>query len=74
MRVGAFLSGGIDSGTIASAVATLIVDPVPTFSIGVNEQSYNEFPYSRMFNQRYGMEQHEEIVEANIIGRLSAMV
>jgi asparagine synthase (glutamine-hydrolysing) len=74
VRVGAFLSGGIDSGTIASVMATLIDDPVPTFSIGVKEQSYNELPYSRMVNQRYGMEQHEEIVEANIIGRLPAMV
>ena len=74
VRVGAFLSGGIDSGTVSAMMATLQKDPVPTFSIGVKEQSFNELPYARMVTERYGMEGHEEIVESDMIHKIPTMI
>jgi asparagine synthase (glutamine-hydrolysing) len=74
VRVGAFLSGGIDSGTVSAMMATLQKDPVPTFSIGVKEQSFNELPFARMVTERYGMEAHEEIVESDMIHKIPTMI
>ena len=74
VRVGAFLSGGIDSGTVSAMMATLQDQPVPVFSIGVKEQSFNELPYARMVAERYGMEAHEEVVESDMIHKIPAMI
>ena len=40
--VGAFLSAGIDSSTIVSLLKEVSSQPVKTFTIGVNDESYNE--------------------------------
>jgi len=74
VRVGAFLSGGIDSSTIAALMATLSGEKVPTFSIGVKEQGFNELPYARMVVESYGMEGYERIVEADLIHLIPSMI
>ena len=74
VRVGAFLSGGIDSSTVSAMMAKEIADPVPVFSIGVKEQSYNELPYARMVVDRYGLEGHEKIVEADLVHLIPTMI
>ncbi len=74
VRVGAFLSGGIDSTIIASMMATLSKDRVPTFSIGVDEQGFNELSYSRMVAEKYNLESHERLVKADLIHLMPAMI
>jgi len=74
VRVGSFLSGGIDSTTIASIMAEQTPDPVPTFSIGVQEQGFNELPAARVVAAKYGMEGHESVVNADLVGLLPRMV
>ena len=74
VQVGAFLSGGIDSSTIAAMMAKLTDKPFPTFSIGVKEQSFNELPYARMVAERYGLEAHERIVRADLIHLIPSMI
>ncbi len=72
--VGALLSGGIDSSTVAAIMAQLSDAPVQSFSIGVKEHGFNELPYARMVVDQYGMEPHEKIVEADLIHLMPSMV
>jgi asparagine synthase (glutamine-hydrolysing) len=72
--VGSFLSGGIDSGLVTAMMAKVGKTPFPTFSIGVKEQSFNELPFARMVTERYGLDGHEEVVEADIIHKLPTMI
>lgn len=74
VRVGAFLSGGIDSSTIAAMMSTINGERIPTFSIGVKEQGFNELPYAKMVVNKYNLEAHERIVEANLINLIPSMI
>ena len=61
--LGAFLSGGTDSGMVVALMARNMAEPVKTFSIGFEHQKYNELPFARMVADRYGTDHHEEIVK-----------
>lgn len=72
--VGAFLSGGIDSSLVAAMMAKTTGGTFPTFSIGVQEQEFNELPYARMVNEQYGLEANERIVKADLIHLMPSMI
>ncbi len=72
--VGAFLSGGIDSSLITAMMAESGLKGFPTFSIGVKEQGFNELPWARMVSQKYGLDAHEKIVEADMIHLIPKMI
>jgi asparagine synthase (glutamine-hydrolysing) len=74
VRVGAFLSGGIDSSLVSALMAKASPQPVPAFSIGVREQSFDELPYARRVAEHCGLERHEKVVEADLLGLVPAMV
>lgn len=74
VRVGSFLSGGIDSTTVAAMMAETTEDAVPVFSIGVQERSFNELPAARAVARKYGMEHHEKVVQANLVSLLPRML
>jgi len=64
--LGAFLSGGIDSSTIVSAMSRASDRPVKTFSIGFGDRTYNELPYARAVAEKYSTEHHEEFLDPDI--------
>ena len=62
--LGAFLSGGIDSAAITAVMASLIQEPVRTFSVAFAEREANELEYARMVAKKFGTEHREVIVSA----------
>ncbi len=51
--LGAFLSGGVDSGAVVAMMAGLSKDPVNTCSIAFNDPKYNEAEYAARVAERY---------------------
>jgi asparagine synthase (glutamine-hydrolysing) len=74
VRIGSFLSGGIDSSTITALLAEQSADAVPSFSIGVEDQGFDELPYSRMVAEHCGLEAHEKVVSADLVQLLPSMI
>lgn len=64
--LGAFLSGGLDSSTVVSAMSKSSNTPVKTFSIGFDDATYNELPYARAIATRYQTDHYEETLAPDI--------
>ncbi len=67
--LGVFLSGGIDSSTVAALMAGM-ASRIKTFSIGFSEASYDESRYARLIASRYATDHHERILSADACGDL----
>ena len=63
--LGCFLSGGIDSSLIVAMMRRHATGPLRTFSIGFEEEGYNELPFARQIARRFETEHHEFIVRAD---------
>jgi asparagine synthase (glutamine-hydrolysing) len=72
--VGTFLSGGIDSTTIGAMMSRQVADPVPAFSIGVAEASFDELGPAEQVARAEGMVFHGERVKADVAAMLPMMV
>ena len=57
--VGVFLSGGLDSSSIAAEMARTRKDRIQTFSVGYAETPYSELPYAQMMARHINSEHHE---------------
>ena len=72
--LGAFLSGGIDSSIIVALMTQVSSKQVKTFSIGFEEEAYDERPYARQVADFLGTEHHEYIVKPDAVELLPRLV
>jgi len=61
--LGVYLSGGIDSSIIAT-VANKLVPELHTFSMGFQDDRYNELPYAKRLADELGTVHHEHVCES----------
>ncbi|MEO5365755.1 MAG: asparagine synthase (glutamine-hydrolyzing) [Magnetococcus sp. WYHC-3] len=72
--LGAFLSGGVDSSTIVSAMAQQgNPGAVRTFSIGFAEQGYSELDQARRVAGFLGVDHNPRTIDASLIRQLPAI-
>jgi asparagine synthase (glutamine-hydrolysing) len=71
--VGAFLSGGVDSGAVVALMSEQVQDRVVTCSMGFDEEEYNELPQAQRVADRFGTDHKQQVVTpepAKILERL----
>jgi asparagine synthase (glutamine-hydrolysing) len=73
--VGAFLSGGTDSSTLAGMLTKVTGAPARTYSIGFAESGYDEMHYARIAAKHFGTRHNEYYVTpddiVNVIPRIA---
>ena len=62
-RIGAYLSGGIDSSAVVMTMAKYASKRVRTFAVGFEEQKYSELKYARAVAEHFETDHHELVVE-----------
>ena len=72
--LGALLSGGIDSSAIVGYMAKNSDRPVKTFSIGFEEQSYNELDYARTVAEHFNTEHHELTIKPDAVDLVDNLI
>jgi len=72
--LGAFLSGGVDSSSVVGMMSQILETPVKTFSIGFNEDSFNELKFARVAAKHFQTEHHEFIVTPDLVETIDELV
>lgn len=61
-KVGAFLSGGLDSSTVAGMLSEIRGGNCDAYAIGFDADGYDEMPYARLAARHFGIRLHEYYV------------
>ena len=61
-KVGAFLSGGLDSSTVTGIMSELCDNNAEAFSIGFSAKGYDEMAYARITAEHFGVKLNEYYV------------
>lgn len=68
--LGVFLSGGIDSSSLAAMMCQLDMGNIKSFSIGFHDRSFDESYYAKAVSQFLGIEHYQKVLDTNGISKL----
>ncbi len=68
-RIGAFLSGGTDSSTLAGLLESVTGQPTRSYSIGFDAPGYDEMAYARLAARHFNTVHHELYVTPDDVVR-----
>lgn len=69
--VGVLLSGGLDSGSVASSLALQTESKISTFTVRFTEAGYDEGPLAKQLTEQYKLDYHElKITPENLMSQL----
>jgi asparagine synthase (glutamine-hydrolysing) len=71
--LGCFLSGGVDSSTVVAFMRRHVTGDLKTFSIGFEEEKFNELPYARRVAEQFATHHEEFIVKPSALECLGAL-
>lgn len=71
--VGAFLSGGVDSSVVVALASRHLQEPLRTFSIGFQDESFSELPFARQVAEQFGTRHVEEIVTPDAVSLIDEL-
>ncbi|WP_343564158.1 asparagine synthase (glutamine-hydrolyzing) [Kiloniella sp. b19] len=75
VELGAFLSGGLDSSLITALMQKNSTRPVRTFSIGFDQEGYNEAEHAKLIAQHLGTEHTElYVTEQDLLSEVSGLM
>jgi asparagine synthase (glutamine-hydrolysing) len=72
--LGAFLSGGVDSSAVVAMMCRRATGPVRTFSIGFDDDAYDELAFARATAAHFGTQHTEFTVRPNALAILPRLV
>ncbi len=76
--IGVYLSGGIDSSTVAAIMSKFSKEPIKTFSVGFEvDNKYNDFnetKYARLVADKYNTDHKEVTIGSNILKTLPEII
>jgi asparagine synthase (glutamine-hydrolysing) len=73
--VGAFLSGGLDSSLLVAMLARQQgVKNLPTFTMGLPYERFDEAPHARIVARTYGTDHHERTITPSLMKLLPELV
>jgi asparagine synthase (glutamine-hydrolysing) len=64
--LGAFLSGGIDSGLVVSYMAEALGDRLVTTTVGFGEREHNELEAAELVAKHFGARHYADVIEPNL--------
>ena len=72
--LGAFLSGGVDSSAVVGMMSQITEKPIKTFSIGFNEDTFNELKYARIAAKHFNTEHHEFTFTSEQVNKVDELI
>ena len=71
--LGVYLSGGLDSSSVAALMSEFTEEPVKTYTVGFGHPT-DEFKYARVVADHFGTDHHELVIESEMIKKLPKVV
>ncbi len=71
---GAYLSGGVDSGTIVSIMSKFCSKPVETFSVGFEQEEHTEIKEAKFLAENFKTNHHELLIKEDSVKELPKII